>query len=237
MRNVRTSLIVAVFVVELIFGAFLLLHKSSRSTGSDGDSDGATHAAEVMAATDPRFGNSHVTVGTVAVAAQTVNAPAAPVPPIPVTTARPVVVAPVAAQADTSASLAAQVPVTPPSVDGKSYAAHGSRWASRGEVHRDGLTRHGSNPVAAALTDELVKESAKLDPDLPPPEPMNHVDAYQPAAHSDTSLQAARSGSNPSGPGSSARFNPVASAMTEQLVKESARLDPALPPPDPTGAK
>ncbi|PRX99382.1 hypothetical protein B0G73_123105 [Paraburkholderia sp. BL25I1N1] len=76
---------------------------------------------------------------------------------------------------------------------------------------RDGLHRRDSTSLSTPATDELVKESAKLDPALPPPEPFAHDD--QP-----------RRGSNA-----------VGAAMTEQLVRESAKLDPALPPPNPSG--
>ncbi|MFM0392645.1 hypothetical protein [Paraburkholderia phytofirmans] len=76
---------------------------------------------------------------------------------------------------------------------------------------REGLHRHDSNSVSSSATDELVKESAKLDPALPPPEPFAHDD--QPHRGS----------------------NAVGAAMTEQLVRESAKLDPALPPPNPSG--
>jgi hypothetical protein len=78
---------------------------------------------------------------------------------------------------------------------------------------RDGLHRRDSNSVSSAATDELVKESAKLDPALPPPEPAPFVHDDQPHRGS----------------------NAVAAAMTQQLVKESAKLDPALPPPNPSG--
>ncbi|MBK5087219.1 hypothetical protein IQ287_14595 [Burkholderia sp. R-69927] len=91
----------------------------------------------------------------------------------------------------------------------------------RTESRRDSSHRHGSNPVASAMTDELVKESAKLDPALPPP--------TQPAL----SPTAQPSHNDPYRPGS----NPIAAAMTDQLVRESAKLDPALPPPDQAGMK
>ncbi|MFM0012619.1 hypothetical protein PQR46_16905 [Paraburkholderia sediminicola] len=83
----------------------------------------------------------------------------------------------------------------------------------RTEGTRDSLHRHGSNSVAVAITDELVKESAKLDPALPPPVQPSHDDSY-------------RTGSNP-----------VAAAMTNQLVRESAKLDPSLPPPNQSDMK
>ncbi|MFM0500885.1 hypothetical protein [Paraburkholderia caffeinilytica] len=80
--------------------------------------------------------------------------------------------------------------------------------AARSEGRRDSLHRHGANPVGSAITDELVKESAKLDPALPPPAQPSRDDPYRPGS------------------------NPVAAAMTDQLVRESAKLDPALPPPN-----
>ncbi|MFP3563581.1 hypothetical protein [Paraburkholderia sp. SIMBA_030] len=64
------------------------------------------------------------------------------------------------------------------------------------------------------MTDQLVKESAQLDPALPPP-------PNQPGRN-----DLHRRGSNP-----------VASAMTDQLVRESAKLDPALPPPNRPGTQ
>ncbi|HEX3636723.1 MAG TPA: hypothetical protein VHV99_14795, partial [Paraburkholderia sp.] len=85
--------------------------------------------------------------------------------------------------------------------------------------------RHGSNPVGAAITDALVKESAKLDPALPPPtqaiQPLQPTQAAQPSLD-----DAYHRGSNP-----------VAAAMTEQLVRESAKLDPGLPPPNQASMK
>ncbi|WP_345816096.1 hypothetical protein AAGS40_17800 [Paraburkholderia sp. PREW-6R] len=84
--------------------------------------------------------------------------------------------------------------------------------APRVPTTRDSLHRHSVNPVAAAMTDQLVKESAQLDPNLPPPDPSLRV------------VPTRRSS------------NPVADAMTDQLVRQSSRLDPALPPPNPSGA-
>ncbi|WP_236078324.1 hypothetical protein [Paraburkholderia nemoris] len=87
--------------------------------------------------------------------------------------------------------------------------------AQRALRGRDGLdhraiTTRGATPE----TDELVRESAKLDPSLPPPDMSAARDAMD------------HSSSKP-GTGS----NPVAAAMTDQLVRESAKLDPSLPPP------
>ncbi|MCC8393070.1 hypothetical protein LJ656_10755 [Paraburkholderia sp. MMS20-SJTR3] len=75
---------------------------------------------------------------------------------------------------------------------------------------RDATHPNGSNPVAAMLTDQLVKESAKPDPSLPMP----------------TGVTV---------PLSSERTTPpsVGSAMTDQLVRESSRVTPAPQPAQP----
>ncbi|MBN3806702.1 hypothetical protein GXB81_27175 [Paraburkholderia sp. Ac-20336] len=77
----------------------------------------------------------------------------------------------------------------------------------------------GTNAVSAALTQQLVRESARPDPSLPipsgagaPPQPPMPTMPQMPM---------------PTGRGS----NPVASAMTDQLVRESAKPDPSLPMP------
>ena len=91
-------------------------------------------------------------------------------------------------------------------------AQHAQR--GRDGLDRRAITTQGSNPVAAAMTDQLVRESAKLDPSLPPP------DMSAARAAMDQRSSKPRTGSNP-----------VAAAMTDQLVRESAKLDPSLPPP------
>lgn len=109
----------------------------------------------------------------------------------------------------------APVPVENPGlVDSKPVAVPPS---GRGRG-RDSPHRHDSNPVASAMTDQLVKESAQLDPALPPPDPT------MPPLRDDQSES--RRGANP-----------VAAAMTSQLVRESAKLDPALPPPNASGTR
>jgi hypothetical protein len=87
--------------------------------------------------------------------------------------------------------------------------------AQRAQRGRDSPDRRAiTTPRATPETDELVRESAKLDPSLPPPD-----------------MSVARAAmdqrSSKPGPGS----NPVAAAMTDQLVRDSAKLDPSLPPP------
>lgn len=80
---------------------------------------------------------------------------------------------------------------------------------------RDDAHPNGSNPVAAMLTDQLVKESAKPDPSLPMPSGV-------------TVPTQPDNGAAP-GPvaGNGRSTNPVASAMTDRLVRESSRVGQA----------
>jgi hypothetical protein len=206
MRNVRTSLIVGVLLVELVFGAFLLLQKSQRSTA---DADVATNSSAELAATSSQLADTHVTAGSVVGAAplsgNTVTDPKQPASQ----SANGTVV--------TEASLPVSSAVQAPRLDTHTrepVVVHAvvvpkADPVPRTDSRRDSLHRHGSNPAASAITDELVKESAKLDPALPPPPALpSRNDPYRPGS------------------------NPVAAAMTDQLVRESAKLDPALPPPN-----
>ncbi|MEX3789071.1 hypothetical protein [Paraburkholderia sp. BR14374] len=78
---------------------------------------------------------------------------------------------------------------------------------------RDDTHPNGANPVAAMLTDQLVKESAKPDPSLPMP---SGVTVPMPSDN----------GPGP-GPGvGRGSTNPVASAMTDKLVRESSKVGP-----------
>ena len=67
----------------------------------------------------------------------------------------------------------------------------------------------GSNSVSAAMTEALVRQSAVLDPNLPPPDMSKSVSV------NDASNTSSHGGANP-----------VAAAMTEQLVRESTRFTP-----------
>ncbi|WP_431019825.1 extensin [Burkholderia cepacia] len=80
---------------------------------------------------------------------------------------------------------------------------------------RDGLERHAAAAPSATKSETpetaaLVRESAKLDPSLPPP-------------MSSTSSISSSTGSYRQG-GSSSGANPVAAAMTEQLVRQSSSV-------------
>ncbi|WP_416269600.1 extensin (plasmid) [Burkholderia cepacia] len=81
---------------------------------------------------------------------------------------------------------------------------------------RDGLERHAAAAPSATKSETpetaaLVRESAKLDPSLPPP-PMPSTSSMS------SSTGSYRQGSSSSG------ANPVAAAMTEQLVRQSSSV-------------
>jgi hypothetical protein len=216
MRNIRTSLIVGVLVVEVVFGVFLLSHKSHRSTA---EPDVTTSSSVELAAASPQSGDTHVTVGSVVGAAPLSGDTAAAATGVKQSTSGTVVTA-----SDSPAKGAVQAPRlnkrARESVAVHAYVEPKTAAVPQTEIGRDSLYRHGSNPVGAAITDALVKESAKLDPALPPPtqavQPIQPIQAAQPSL--DDSYHRGS--------------NPVAAAMTEQLVKESAKLDPGLPPPN-----
>jgi hypothetical protein len=84
----------------------------------------------------------------------------------------------------------------------------------------DDARYHGDNAVASAMTEALVKQSAQLDPSLPPPTNM--------PAHSSFSEQgsATRGGANS-----------VSAAMTAELVRQSSKINASAPAPNQTGTR
>lgn len=126
---------------------------------------------------------------------------------------------PAAAQVTGQRKLEAQ-PKQAPSTAVASVNVHDSSApkmvpAQRALRGRDGLDRRAiTSRSATPETDELVRESAKLDPSLPPPD-----------------MSAARAAMDQRSAKPRAGSNPVAAAMTDQLVRDSAKLDPSLPPP------
>ncbi|HIE4432276.1 TPA: hypothetical protein ACXM9H_003285, partial [Burkholderia multivorans] len=110
--------------------------------------------------------------------------------------------------------------------------AHAAPPQQHARRQRDGIERHAAVKPATTKaemkaetpeTAALVRESAKLDPSLPPP--TMPVVATTGTAHTSTTRHGASSGANP-----------VAAAMTEQLVRESTNLS-APPPRDNAPAK
>lgn len=215
MRNVRKSLIVGVLLVEVAFGAFLLLQERDRSASdTDVPNDNPAELTATSFQSSSQLDDTHMTAGSVS--------GAAPLAARTATDPNQVVSGTVVTQSGAPAKVAVQVPrpaTRPEPPPHESVALHASvaprnAPAPRAESRRDDSHRQGANPVASAMTDQLVKESAQLDPALPPPQPQS-------------------SRNDPYRPGS----NPVAAAMTDQLVRQSAKLDPALPPPDQTNVK
>ncbi|MPW22737.1 hypothetical protein GCT13_39530 [Paraburkholderia sp. CNPSo 3157] len=180
-----------------------------------------------------------------AMAAPQPAAPAAQAAPAPKPAAQPKP-APSTAVASVNARDSSRVKVSP---------------APRAQRERDDLERRvmmlqGATPE----TEQLVRESAKLDPSLPAPDmsalrsntevrapyqsnPPTIGTTGQPVRDSakadpalpppdTTATRAAMSrAATTDQPVTSRHTNPVAAAMTDQLVKGSAMLDPSLPPP------
>ncbi|KGB93283.1 hypothetical protein [Burkholderia cepacia] len=132
----------------------------------------------------------------------------------------------------------AQVPALPPApapgpAAKRAQSAAPAQVTQRAPRKRDGLERHAAAAPPAAAKSEtpetaaLVRESAKLDPSLPPP------------SMSPVSSMPASTGSYRQG-GSSSGANPVAAAMTEQLVRQSSSFKSTAPAPadgSPTATK
>jgi hypothetical protein len=90
--------------------------------------------------------------------------------------------------------------------------------APRAQRGRENLDRRpAANQGTTPETDELVRQSAKLDPSLPPPTSM----PTQTPSTASTDPRSASRGAYQTG-----------AAQTDQLVRDSAKLDPSLPPPN-----
>ncbi|VWD17518.1 extensin [Burkholderia lata] len=111
-------------------------------------------------------------------------------------------------------------PAPPPAAKPVQQAAPSpAQVTQRAPRKRDGLERHAAAAPSATKSETpetaaLVRESAKLDPSLPPPS---------------MSSMPSNSGSYRQG-GSSSGANPVAAAMTEQLVRQSSNFNSAPSP-------
>jgi hypothetical protein len=216
MTNTSKTLVIAVLLADVAFGAYFLYPRDDRSTN---DRDAATKSSAAFDAAGSRFGDPHVIAGRVVSAAppvtSTVDTASAPKQSLAANVATKS--GPSASGAEQELRPEAQAPQqlgrTPEPVDGPSSFGSKPRPVPRTGNGRDSLHHRGSNPVAAAMTEEQVKESAKLDPALSPPDLRARDPLY-------------RRGSDP-----------VAAAMTDQLVRESSRLGPALPPPNPPNTK
>jgi hypothetical protein len=209
MTNTGKALITGVFLAGLGFASYLLFPKGAPSTTETGS---GMNSSATMATLDPRVGDAHVVSGSVVRAAPSTGStddvakapqpsPAGTVAPEPGPPARHL------ANEPRPEALSHQQPAhTLESADVEESFGSKAGPARRVERERDGLRRHGSNQVSSAMTDELVRQSAKLDPSLPPP-----------------------TGPGRDGPDRRAS-NPVAAAMTDELIRDSTRLNQAPQP-------
>jgi hypothetical protein len=139
------------------------------------ETDAGMNSPAITAGVDSRFGDAHVAEGNVVPAApptrSTDDIPAAPLPSAVENVAPEP--GPVAMDVTKGARPEAQSPQqpahTPRSTDVKKSLRLKAHPAPRTERRRDGQHRPGSNRVAAAMTDKLVRESAKLKPAPQPP--------------------------------------------------------------------
>ncbi|CAB3650626.1 hypothetical protein LMG24238_01122 [Paraburkholderia sediminicola] len=216
MMNTRKILMIVGGLLLVAAGiSYLMLLQADRR--SMAEVTAAMHESAHPAAADSRAGDQ-VTEGSI-----DQSKPSGAITKSTGITQEPVAPAPAVAVAPASNPAAAQVTVQPkqaPSTAVASVNVQDSGTpkvvpAQRAPRERDGLDHRATTTRGATPeTDELVRESAKLDPSLPPP---------------DMSAARAATDQNSSKPGKGS--NPVAAAMTDQLVKESAKLDPSLPPP------
>ncbi|PRD79346.1 hypothetical protein C6P75_00150 [Burkholderia multivorans] len=225
-------------------GYVMLLRADHRAIAEAGLADSsAPGAAPAPAVATPPADDGHTAQGAIAppvakaasAAHPTLSAsstPAALAPAPAVAAAPPAPAPPAPAPARPAATPSVKV-VTVDAQDAPAPApAHAAPPQQHARRQRDGIERHAAVKPATTKaemkaetpeTAALVRESAKLDPSLPPP--TMPVVATTGTAHTSTTRHGASSGANP-----------VAAAMTEQLVRESTNLS-APPPRDNAPAK
>ena len=209
MTNTGKALIIGLVVVDLGFVGYLLFPKDERATAVTG---AVVTSSDTVGAPSSRSAETHVVAGSVEPTAppqapsQIATAPQPHKQP-----ARPRESA--NSRESFNAKTNSHESVNARTNSRESLSARASP-AQKTDHARDDLSRHGSNPVAAAMTQALVRESAKPDPSLPLPPPS----ASPPT-------MSTRDGQDHRG------SNPVAAAMTQALVRQSARVEPASQPP------
>lgn len=184
------------------------------------------------AAVDSRVSESHMTEGSIdqstpsreiTKSAAVAQQPVVPAPaPAPAAAPAPVKPAPSAAvtQSTEQAKPAPSTAVASVNVQdaGTPKVVPAPAPAPRAQRGRESLDRRAAaNQGTTPETDELVRESAKLDPSLPPPTSM----PTQTPPTASTNPRSASRGAYQTG-----------AAQTDQLVRDSAKPDPSLPPPD-----
>lgn len=239
MTSTRKTLMIAggLLVAAAATGYVMLLRADHRAIAEAGLADSsAPGAAPAPAVATPPADDGHTAQGAIAppvakaasAAHRTLSAssPPATIAPAPAVAAAPPAPAPARPAATPSVKV---VTVDAQDAPAPAHAAPPQQHARR---QRDGIERHAAVKPATTKaemkaetpeTAALVRESAKLDPSLPPP--TMPVVATTGTAHTSTTRHGASSGANP-----------VAAAMTEQLVRESTNLS-APPPRDNAPAK
>ncbi|MCA8091186.1 extensin [Burkholderia anthina] len=202
MTSTRKTLMIVggLLVAAAGTGYVMLLRADHRAIAEAGIGDSAAPAAAVANAND-----GHTAEGAIA-----------PPPTVHVVTVEPEGATPPKVKPAQSVQSAPPVQAA--------QASQPSQQAYQPPQHavrkRDGLERHAAATTTTVRhagtpeTAELVRESAKLDPSLPPPQ-------YVPP-------------SNPGQQRASAGSNAVAAAMTDQLVRQSSSFK--APAPTPTNA-
>jgi len=239
MTSTRKTLMIAGGLLVAAAGTayVMLLRADHRAIEDAGIGDSAAPVAAAPA------NNDHAVQGAIAPPAPAAHADtaskqaavpppqSAPAPAVPAPAPARVSAAPASVPAVPVVSEKAQPSALPPkvnvvTVDAQDSTAPAAKPAQppapaqvtqRAPRKRDGLERHAAAAPAVTKsetpeTTALVRESAKLDPSLPPPS--------MPSSN----------GSYPQG-SSSSGANPVAAAMTEQLVRESSTLKSPSPAP------
>ncbi|MDR8729270.1 extensin [Burkholderia pseudomultivorans] len=244
MTSTRKTLMIAgaLLVAAAGTGYVMLLRADHRAIEEAGIGDSAAPAAAAPANDDhtaqgaiapPRAGATQQpaapAAASVAPASAVVGHIASDKPqPSATPVVRPTVkVVTVDAQDSTPAAPKPAVPAAPaPAVQQAQSTPPTPQPTQHASRRREGLERHAAaNPPSAIQKSEtpetaaLVRESAKLDPSLPPP-PMS---AYAGAG------TGAGAGAGTYRQGSSSGANPVAAAMTEQLVRESSSIKSQTP--------
>ncbi|WP_261545982.1 hypothetical protein [Burkholderia multivorans] len=237
MTSTRKTLMIAggLLVAAAATGYVMLLRADHRAIAEAGLADSSAPGAAPAVAMPPAD-DGHTAQGAIAppvakaasAAHPTLSASSAPaaLAPAPAVAAAPPAPAPTRPAATPSVKV---VTVDAQDAPAPAHAAPPQQHARR---QRDGIERHAAVKPATTKaemkaetpeTAALVRESAKLDPSLPPP--TMPVVATTGTAHTSTTRHGASSGANP-----------VAAAMTEQLVRESTNLS-APPPRDNAPAK
>ncbi|UQN73072.1 hypothetical protein L0Z11_22860 [Burkholderia multivorans] len=242
MTSTRKTLMIAggLLVAAAATGYVMLLRADHRAIAEAGLADSsAPGAAPAPAIATPPADDGHTAQGAIAppvakaasAAHATLSASSAPaaIAPAPAVAATPP--APAPAPPRPAATPSVKV-VTVDAQDAPAPApAHAAPPQQHARRQRDGIERHAAVKPATTKaemkaetpeTAALVRESAKLDPSLPPP--AMPVVATTGTAHTSAARHGASSGANP-----------VAAAMTEQLVRESTNL--SAPPRDSAPAK